>query len=170
MSGTYASTLRGLLSIEKIKYLEAKQEHGGTAQGFRDRIRKQYEKDSVKFTGLILDALMEATTRNWQEPPRKHGPDLFSIILPSRESYSIAEHLTRTVAAWYEGEDENDETKFEKVLAKFATITDFSEDAQIKMRKAAQSSAAAEQQMRAVDEARRRAKGRMDTLLRDIAD
>ena len=70
------------------------------------------------------------------------------------------------------GEDieAGDEVRFEKVHQKYATANDYREDALIKMRKAAQSSAAAERQMRAVDEVFRRAKGKGNTPLQDIAD
>jgi hypothetical protein len=163
MSRTIASSLTQLLGIEKQKYLEEQAEHGGTAEGFRLRMRGQYESDPLKFGAYILDALMQAVTKKWQDSPRNTGPDLFSIA-----KVSIPEVLTRTAAGWYEGDDE--EEKFEKVLQTFGTVNDLFEDAQIKMRKAAQSSAAAERQMRQVDEARRRSKGRMDTFLRDVAD
>jgi hypothetical protein len=70
------------------------------------------------------------------------------------------------------GEDieEDDEHKFEKVDYRFATVNDLYDDATLKMRKAAQSSASAEIQMRAADTARRRAGGNMSAFLRDVVD
>jgi hypothetical protein len=79
--------------------------------------------------------------------------------------------LTRP-ASYATGADieEDDEQKFEKVDFKFATVNDLFDDATIKLRKAAQSSAAAEKEMQAADEARRRARGKMSAFLRDITD
>lgn len=161
-----ADSLRELLQFEKTRYLLSRKEEGGTAEGFRQRIRRQYGRYPDKFESLVLDALMEAATKNWEMQPRKHGPDLFSI-----SDDIVPEYLTRP-AMFVTGEDieSGNEIRFEKVHQKYATANDYREDALIKMRKAAQSSAAAERQMRAVDEAFRRAKGKGNTPLRDIAD
>jgi hypothetical protein len=73
--------------------------------------------------------------------PRKKGPDLFSIA-----GYTIPEHLTRYASGFYSPEDdaeEEDEEAYEKVDHDFATVNDLYDDATIKLRKAAQSSAAA---------------------------
>jgi hypothetical protein len=171
MSSAVADSLRELLGIEKKRYLEDRAEEGGTAEGFRQRIRKQYTKDPTKFVSLVLDALMEATTKKWQEPPRKRGPDLFAVGLPSGEEFIIPEYLTRP-ASYATGDDidDDDESKFQKVDSKFGTINDLFDDATIKMRKAAQSSAAAEKEMQAADELRRRARGKMSAFLRDVVD
>lgn len=161
-----ANSLRELLQFEKTRYLLGRKEEGGTAEGFRQRIRRQYGRHPDKFDALVLDALMEAATKNWEAQPRKHGPDLFSV-----SGETIPEYLTRP-ALYVTGEDieTGDEVRFEKVHQKYATANDYREDALIKMRKAAQSSAAAERQMRAVDEVFRRAKGKGNTPLQDIAD
>jgi hypothetical protein len=161
-----ADSLRELLQFEKTRYLQSRKEQGGTAEGFRQRVRRQYSRHPDKFDALVLDALMEAATKNWEAQPRKHGPDLFSI-----SSDTVPEFLTRP-ALFVTGEDieTEAESRFEKVHQKYATVNDYREDALIKMRKAAQSSAAAEKQMQAVDEALRRAKGKGSTPLQDIAD
>jgi hypothetical protein len=162
-----ADSLRALLQFEKSRYLEGRKTEGGTAQGFRARIRAQYSRDPTKFEKLVLDALMEATTKTWQAQPRKRGTDLFSIA-----GIAIPEFLTRPSSEYVDGDDIEDdvESKFEKVHHRFATVNDLYEDATIKMRKAAQSSAAAESEMRVADEARRRAKGKTSALLCELAD
>jgi hypothetical protein len=161
------SNLRDLLRAEKMRYLEARRQQGGTAEGFRQRIRAQYAAEELKFTALVLDALMEAATKSWQAPPRKRGPDLFSI-----SDVTIPETLTRPAAGYVTGDEiEGDaEELFEKVDYRYATVNDLEEDAKIKLRKAAQSSAAAERLMRAVDTARARARGDMSALLKDVCD
>ena len=166
MSAPIASNLRELLNIEKKRYLEERAAAGGTAAGFRERVRASYQADQMKYVALVLDAVMESATKTWQQAPRKRGPDLFCVA-----GQTIPEYLTRP-ASFVTGDDieHDDEEKFEKVDAKFATISDLFDDATIKMRKAAQSSAAAETEMKAADEARRRARGNMAALLREIAD
>lgn len=160
---TAAASLTALLTMLKDKYIESTEQEGGTAPGFREFVRKYYSRDKSKFIALVLDAIMEATTKKWEEQPRKTGPDLFSIA-----DETIPEFLTRPAAHFVDGDD--DERTFEKVSFKFATVRDLHLDALIKMRKAAQSSAAAERMMRAADEARRRAGGRDDVLLKTIQD
>jgi hypothetical protein len=161
-------SLSAFLEIERKKYLEQCQESGGTAQGYREHIVALSNNDPLRFKRWQFEALMEATTRKWQAPPRKHGPDLFSI---NREE--IPEHLTRP-ASNFDVDDktieEDDENAFEKVDANFSTVNDLFQDALIKMRKAAQSGAAAERKMKLADEAKRRAKGKINIFLRDIAD
>jgi hypothetical protein len=161
-------SLSVFLEVERKKYLEFCQEDGGTAQGYRDHIAALRTKDPLRFDRWQFEALMEASTKKWQAPPRKHGPDLFSIA-----NEEIPEHLTRPSSkSGADGEEieEDDENAFEKVDANYATINDLFQDALIKMRKAAQSGAAAERKMKTADEARRRAKGKMNTFLRDISD
>jgi len=160
-----ADNLRELLNTEKRKYIEGRKEEGGTAEGFRQRIRRQYARDPLKFDSLVLDALMEAATKNWQAPPRKRGKDLFSIA-----EISIPEFLTRPAAAHVTAETLDDEEAFEKVSQKFATVADLAEDVTIKLRKAAQSAAAANELAQALDEARRRARGKEGAFLHDLMD
>jgi hypothetical protein len=160
-----ADTLSGLLAAEKHRYIEKARQDGGSAEGFRKRIRGQYSRDHLKFESLMLDALMEAATRAWEKPPRKSGPDLFSIA-----GVTIPEFLTRPAARHVSGDELETEELFEKVSYKFATVRDLREDATIKMRKAAQSSAAAELEMRAADEAYRRARGNERAFLHDVMD
>jgi len=159
-----ASSLRELLAMEKRRYLDEAREHGGTARGFRERIRERYKADTLKYTALTLEALLEATTRKWEQQPRKFGPDLFSVA-----GFTIPEYLTRQ-SADYLSEDASEESKYEKVVHTFATVNDLHEDALIKMRNAARAGARAEAEMRIVDAAKRRAGGRMTVFLRDITD
>lgn len=160
-------SLRDYLGGEKKRYLEECKTFGGTADGFRERVRAQYAAGPDQFNKYVLDSLMEATTKRWQTPPRDTGSDLFSI-----GGLVIPEHLTRPSALFVTGEDveDDEESRFEKVDAAFATVNDLVDDATIKLRKAAQSSAAAERKMKAADEARRRARGNMSMLLSEIAD
>lgn len=161
-------SLSAFLEIERKKYLEQCQEIGGTAQGYREHIAELSNKNPLRFKRWQFEALMEATTRKWQAPPRKHGPDLFSI-----NGEEIPEHLTRPASNLVvDGKviEEDDENAFEKVDADYATVNDLFQDALIKMRKAAQSGAAAERKMRLADEAKRRAKGNVNVFLHQIAD
>lgn len=159
-------TLSALLNAKKKMYLERCKEHGGTAAGFRDHIKADFLADPDKYRARMLDAVMEATTKNWQAQPRKIGPDLFRI-----NGMPIPEFLTRPVS-YVTGDDiaDDDENRFEKVDYQFATVADLNDDTTIKLRKAAQASASAEQQAKAYDEARRRAGGRMNTFLKNVAD
>jgi hypothetical protein len=159
-----AHSLSALLQAEKLRYIEKAKQDGGSAEGFRERIRKQYARESLKYEALMLDALMEATTRAWEKPPRKRGPDLFSIA-----GVTVPEFLTRP-ARFVDGDELHDEELFEKVSHKFATVRDLYDDATVKLRKAAQSSAAAELLMKAADEAKRRAHGKESAFLHDVMD
>jgi hypothetical protein len=160
------SELSAYLAAQKKKFLIEREQDGGRAKGFREYVGRQYQIDPAYFTKLALDAVMEATTKAWERPARRAGPDLFSIA-----DYAIPEYLTRPTNNYVSDDDLDDETEaFEKVDHAFATVQDLLYDATIKLRKAAQSSAVAEREMKAVDDARRRARGNMTTLLRDIAD
>jgi hypothetical protein len=164
MTTPITETLRDLLTAEKLRYLDGGREMGGTAQGFRDYVREQIRREPLKYTSLAIDAVMEATTRNWERSPRKHGADLFAI-----GGQTIAEALTRRSPGAV-GDDPDDEEGFEKVLSIYATVADLREDAVIKLRKAAQASTAAERLMKVADEAIRRAHGDLSARLRDLAD
>lgn len=151
---------------EKEKYLLSCGTNGGTASGFRQRIDNLIQHEP-RYATMFREAAMEAATKEWQAKPREQGEDLFSIA-----GITIAQHMTRNASPLVDGEDieASDETKFEKVHQDFATVNDAFEDATIKLRKAAQSSSAAEKKMRTVDEAKKRAGGKMDVFLKDIAD
>lgn len=169
------SEMSAYLSNEKRNYLEATKQTGGTARGFRELIKRKYEADKDSFLKMALDATMEATTHVWQRAPRRVGPDLFSLA-----GYTIPEYLTRPRYAVPDAdddaedtedtEDEEDEDSFEKVAQAYATVQDLVADATLKLRKAAQSATAAEREMKAADEALRRARGVRSALLADIAD
>jgi hypothetical protein len=156
------------LRIQRKKYLLYKERVGGDAPGFREWIKIQIDENPALFAKSVLEAWMEAATKIWQEQPRKDGPDLFSIA-----GYTIPEHLTRPAPGQnIEGDmgDAEQREHFEKVDQSFATVSDLIDDATIKLRKAAQSAAAAEQEMKAADEARRRAQGNRNKLLKDVRD
>jgi hypothetical protein len=153
------------LSEFKSRYIEGCKTTGATAKGFRTFIGKQYTSDRTKFDALVVDALMEAATRCWERQPRRRGPDLFSI-----SGETLPEFFTRSRQNVGGADLFDDEDGFEKVHQKFATVNDALEDATIGLRNAARASAAAEEKMRVVDEARKRAKGKMSAFLRDIAD
>jgi hypothetical protein len=165
------SELSMYLTAQKKQFLVGAKEIGGKAKGFRRYIGQQYSDDKEFFNKLVLDALMEAATRKWEQQPRKQGPDLFSI-----NGHPIPEFLTRAAFPGFddpdeeEDEDEEEAEQFEKVDHQFATVNDLVADATIKLRKAAQSGAAAEEEMKAADVARRRARGNMTAYLRDLAD
>jgi hypothetical protein len=159
-----ADSISALLDAERTRYIEKTQEAGGSAEGFRKRIAGQYSRNKLKFESLMFGALMEATTRAWQKQPRKRGPDLFSIA-----GVVIPEFLTRPTRHVSGDELDNDEL-FEKISYKFASVRDLRESATIKLRKAAQSSAAAELEMKAADEALRRAGGNEKAFLHDVMD
>jgi hypothetical protein len=117
---------------------------------------------------MAYESTMESATKAWQARPRSHGPDLFSIA-----GYTIPEFLTRDRAGYVAdgGEiEDDDEGAFEKVDQKYATAHDFYADTMIKLRKAAQASAAANAQAICLDEIRRRAGGKMDMPLRELID
>jgi hypothetical protein len=156
------SELTKHLSAQKEAYLHQREHHGGTAEGFRERIRALYASDPAYYNAKMLDALMEATTKKWEQEPRKRGPDLFSF-----NGYSIPEHLTRPV---YGEEGDVDEKAFEKLHQQYASLQDLFDDATIKLRVGARSLSVAEEQMQAVDYGRRKARGDMRKLLRDIKD
>lgn len=159
-------SLSSYLEMERKRYLEACEEEGGTARGYREHITGLKAKDPMLFRSWEHEALMEAATKKWETPPRKKGIDLFSI-----NGVEIPEHLTRTTSVKVEMEGEEEEEEgFEKVDAYYATVNDLQEDAIIGMRNAARASAAAERKMKTVDEAKRRAKWQMDVLLRNISD
>jgi hypothetical protein len=163
------SELSVYLTAQKKLFLVGMKETGGRAKGFRHHIGQQYSDDREFFNKLVLDALMEAATKKWEEQPRKQGPDLFSI-----NGHPIPEYLTRAAFPVFDDPDEEgvdeEAEQFEKVDHQFATVNDLVADATIKLRKAAQSGAAAEDEMKAADVARRRARGNMTAYLRDLAD
>jgi hypothetical protein len=161
------SELSKFLNGLKKSFLTEQGTTGGVRRGFREYVGKRYETDPDYFTKLALDACMQAANFVWQAQPRKRGPDLFSVA-----GYAVPEYLTRPVSGYIpvgEDDDEHGDT-FEKVDASFATVQDLIDDAMLHMRKAAQSSAAAERQMKAADVARRRAGNNLAAFIRDIAD
>lgn len=164
------SKLSAYLGAQKRLFIDGRKTAGGTATGFRSHIRQRYSADPLMFASMMLDALMEATTKKWEQQPRREGPDLFHI-----KGVALPEFLTRPTQGHVPnpdadaGESESEE-HYEKVSQRYATIQDYFSDGMIKLRKAAQSSARAEQQMRNADEALRRAGGKPTAFLVDVAD
>jgi hypothetical protein len=165
MSGMVGS-LPEILKFEKDRYLMQCKKTGGTAAGFRKHCVTCHDEEPAKFAKLQREAFLEAATKCWQAQPRKRGPDLFDI-----SGITVPEYLTRSIG-FVDGDDIDDESeeKFEKVHYKFATVSDLYADANIKLRKAGQASAAANRLYTAADEARRRARGKMDALLSALHD
>lgn len=64
----------------------------------------------------------------------------------------------------------NDDDDVEKVSQKFATVRDLEQHVKIELRKAAQLAAEANELAQVLDEARRRAGGNDEALLRDLMD
>lgn len=163
------SKLSAYLSAQKHLFIDGRQTAGGTANGFRSHIRQRYSADPLMFSSMMLDALMEATTKKWEQQPRRDGPDLFRI-----KGVVLPEFLTRPTQGHVPNPDAPDEGEseehYEKVSQRYATIEDYYSDGMIKLRKAAQSSARAEQQMRNADEALRRAGGDQAAFLVNVAD
>jgi hypothetical protein len=160
-------TIAGFIAERKEKYIENGKRKGGNRAGFLDFLKKDFNKDAGPFVKLAFEMLMESGIRGWERPPRKRGPDLFSI-----NEYTVPDTLTRPAHDYANADDLDDEhgPAFEKVSQKYAVVQDLIDDATIKLRKAAQSSATAEREMKAADEALRRAHGDRNKALRDIAD
>jgi hypothetical protein len=160
------SARRDPMAAERPRYLDSCGVDGGTATGFREWIKKRCYEDPRLFP---VDAIRDkAATAAWQAQPRRDGPDLFTI-----GGVTVPEFLTRPKNGHVDGEDledEDGENGFEKVAQQYATVRDRRDDALIKLRKAAQSSAAAEKLMQNADECRRLAHGNMGAFLRDLAD
>jgi hypothetical protein len=164
---TSKNEVRALMQIELDKLLKKKGKAGASAADWRKHLSGLYHDDPATFEALTLQLLLEAGDKNWRKPPRVDGPDLFSVA-----GVTIASYLTRPISAYVDAKDVADESQdqFQKVSVEFATIADAKDDMQIKMRKAAQSSAAAERLAQAVDEMVKRAKGKMSTLIKSVAD
>lgn len=161
------SELSQYLNGQKKKFIVARETVGATPRAFREYIGGLYTEDTEYFVKMALDAVMEATTHVWQRQPRREGPDLFDI-----GGHTIPEFLTRPRRGYVPGVDPDldDADAFETVDQQFATIQDGYDDATIKLRKAAQSASAAERQMKAIDEANKRAKGDRSKLLKEVSD
>jgi hypothetical protein len=172
------SDVSAYLNGQKKAYILSARTDGGKARGFRKYIAGRMKADPGYFEKLMFDAWMEAATKNWERQSRRRGPDLFSI-----NDYTIPEFLTRPATpkddeAEAEAEAEADDTEaeaateeeYEKVDQKYATVNDLYADATIKLRNAARAGAVAEDEMKAADEARRRAQGRLEAFLRDVTD
>jgi len=150
----------------KKKYILERETAGGTAHGFGEYLGREYQNNQLLFADMILDAVLEAGRKAWERPPRRGGPDLFTIA-----GYEVPEYFTRPTNGYIPNQEAGDDNEgFEKVDAKYATVQDMIDDATIHLRKAAQASSAAAAQMDAADEARRRARNNLATFLRDIAD
>jgi hypothetical protein len=156
------------LTILHGQYLEKRKEDGGTASGWRSFGMGSLKRDPALLALYSDELILMALTKKWQEPPRKRGPDLFSMA-----GYVVPDTLTRiSKTEFADGDDieEDVENKFEKVDHRYATVNDLIADSNIKLRKAAQSSARANACAIAADVALKRAKGDLNVFLRDIAD
>lgn len=154
--------MRSML-VEKARYLEHQGAVGGTAKEFRDWVKRAADRDPGVFP---VDALRdEAATRAWEAQPRKKGPDLFSVA-----GLDIPQFLTRRRKGFTESDVDEESDLFEKIDSRFAIVDDYIEDAVIKLRNAAKSSAAAEKQMQHADECLRLARFNRAARLRDLAD
>jgi len=160
--------LNEYLTILHGQYLERQKQEGGTAAGWRVYALEQLHREPERLSLYTEELILNGLTKKWREPPRKRGPDLFSIA-----DYTIPETLTRVAKHQIADGDEietDDEDVFEKVDHRYATVADLIDDSNIKLRKAAQSSARANACAIAADFARKRAKGDLHVFLRDIAD
>jgi hypothetical protein len=145
------------LRIERERYLRAAGTDGGTAPGFRKWVKRRCEEDPRLFPS---DALRdEAATKAWETQPRKRGPDLFSIA-----GEEVPEFLVRPAKGFVEDD------VFEKVHADHAIVADYFSDADIKMRKAVETAAAAHGIRKRAEAARTKAGGSMTAFLRDLKD
>jgi hypothetical protein len=165
------SELSQYLKAERESYLYGEGATGGTAENFRKRIAKKAKEEPAKFEAMVLDAWMEASTRAWQKPPKRRDPDMFSIGGMALPEFFVRRRMPET---WDEEDDSSDpeamDQFLEKVHCDFATVADAYADATIKMRKAAQASAAAEEDMKLADLARRRSRGRLEARLVELVD
>jgi hypothetical protein len=165
MTGAVPDTITAFLQFCKKEYLLKCGRKGGTADGFRrfvlDRSRSvgKFEDEDFK-----LQAINEAATKAWTKKARDKGPDLFDV-----GEWTVPEFLTRRVDLFEMPEDDEAEA-FEKVDHLFATVADGTDDATIKMRNAARASARAEKAMQAMDIAKKRAKGDVRKLLKEVAN
>jgi hypothetical protein len=151
---------RRLIELRE-EYLLLCGKDAGTAAGFRDYVSMRHRDDPRIFPVEFLRD--QAATRAWEAQPRKRGPDLWSI-----NGETLPEALTRPHRGLFD--DDDDEKAFEKIHQRFATVDDLREDAIIKLRVAAEGSAAANQRMKQADEALKRAKGDGSVLLSAIKD
>jgi hypothetical protein len=156
-----AENLKVAIRLLKKLYLERQKKKGGTNAGFREFVRVGL-KDRPD---MFVEALAMATDHGWRAPPADKGADLFNI-----NGIPLPEYITRPAAGYYAGDEEEDGIEFEQVDHKSATVQDGVDDVTIKMRKAAQAAAKAEVRAKQIDVARRRAKGNLTMLLKDLAD
>lgn len=156
-----AENLKVAIRLLKKMYLEGRKKKGGTSAGFREFVRIAL-KDRPD---MFVEALAMASDHGWRAPPADTGPDLFNI-----NGIALPQYLTRPAEGYYAGDEEEDGIEFEQVDHNSATVQDGLDDVTIKMRKAAQAAAKAEVRAKQIDVARRRAKGDLLMLLKDLAD
>lgn len=157
-------SIQQTLAFLKKKYLVKCGTDGGSAAGFAKFCTDELGDDPR----LLAEALAALFSRAWRVPPRKRGPDLFSI-----NKLAVPEYITRSTKPVL-GEDieadEAGEDVFQQVDHESATVGDSKSYADIKMRKAMQAAAAANETAKQSDEAFRRSNGQLDMFLKDIAD
>jgi hypothetical protein len=145
------------------RYLEEQERRGGNSVGWQEYWITEFRKNPERYDVLALAKM--AGAKAWEAKPKEDGPTLFSIA-----GVKIPEHITRPAQGFLFDTGMDDESAFEKVSHKFATIADGRADAHVKTRKAGQAAAAAERKQAAMDEAERRAGGDVSKLLKDVAD
>lgn len=154
---------------EKRVFLDEQEAKGGTRKTFREYVREKYKADPMFFVKMSLDGVVAAAEQAWERQPRKSGDDLFSV-----NGYTIPETLTRPAPGRFgdtvDLEEDPEGEAFEKVAQQYAIGRDMGADLDIKLRKAAQASAAAAEEAKAFDEIRRRAKGDLEMPLKDVVD
>jgi hypothetical protein len=144
---------------ERTRYIESCGKEGGHAAGFREWIANVCEEDPRLYPYEAMRN--EAATKAWQAQPRRRGPDLFAVA-----GIAIPEFLTRRGRGFTDEDDDG----FVKVAAQYATLQTYHEDAEIKILKAADATAAARLQYQNYEVMLRKAGGDWSVLLKDLAD
>src|SRR3954451_10451266 len=92
------SKLSAYLNGQKRAFIDSKGRAGGTADQFRGHVRQRYLADKLMFDSMMLDALMEATTKKWEQQPRREGADLFRICAATQSASPRSRRVLRLSA------------------------------------------------------------------------
>lgn len=147
--------LNGLLRAEKENYLRERGKKGGKAPEFITLVDTKF----THFETYVREALASAAREIWEEQESSGGNGKDPVMFVD---FELPRYLTRRSLGSV--------LDYEKVHIDAATLRDFDSDTNVKMRKSIESSAKLARQMKALDEAIRRAGGDMDVLLRDVGD